>query len=120
MFFTPFGCWGGISRGVGHNLLLCSFPASAAQKWLSLCPLRGALPKAIEFTTTHLLGKATVDFFRIAIHAQLAMAISDFVQVGQLIVLRCPVCRSSTEILCLAYRLALLPYLAPWRIPVPI
>ena len=40
--FTLFGCW-----GVGHNLLLCSFIASAAQKWSSLSPLRGALPKAI-------------------------------------------------------------------------
>ena len=44
---------GGLPRGLGHNLLLCSFPASAAQKGLSLSPLRGALPKAIKFVPSH-------------------------------------------------------------------
>ena len=49
-FFTLFGCWGwGGSQGVSGTTCLCSFPASAAQEWLSLSPLRGALPKAIEF-----------------------------------------------------------------------
>ena len=36
VFFTLFGCGGGaggLPRGLGHNLLLCRFPASAAQKW---------------------------------------------------------------------------------------
>ena len=47
-FFTLFGCWGwGGSQGA--ITCLCNFPASAAQEWLSRSPLRGALPKAIEF-----------------------------------------------------------------------
>ena len=33
VFFTLFGCWGGVSQGVGGTTCLCSFPASAAQKW---------------------------------------------------------------------------------------
>ena len=50
MFFTLFGCLGGgVSQGVWGTTCLCSLPASAAQKWSSLSPLRGALPKAIEF-----------------------------------------------------------------------
>ena len=42
VFFTPFGCcWGGVApKGSSAQL---------AQEWLSLSPLRGALPKAIEF-----------------------------------------------------------------------
>ena len=35
VFFTLFGCvgGGGVPRGLGHTTCLCSFPASAAQKW---------------------------------------------------------------------------------------
>ena len=34
VFFTLFGCGGGgLPRGVGHTTCLCSFLASAAQKW---------------------------------------------------------------------------------------
>ena len=35
VFFTVFGCWGGGggSQGVQGATCLCSFPASAAQKW---------------------------------------------------------------------------------------
>ena len=33
VFFTLFGCWGGVSQGVWGTTCLCSFPASAAQKW---------------------------------------------------------------------------------------
>ena len=36
VFFTQFWCvWGGggVPRGLGHTTCLCSFPASAAQKW---------------------------------------------------------------------------------------
>ena len=34
VFFTPFGCGGGgYPRGLGHTTCLCSFLASAAQKW---------------------------------------------------------------------------------------
>ena len=37
MFFTRFGCGGGggggVTRSLGHTTCLCSFPASAAQKW---------------------------------------------------------------------------------------
>ena len=40
---------GGGSQGGWCTTCLCSFTASAAQKWSSLSPLRGALPKAIEF-----------------------------------------------------------------------
>ena len=36
-------------KGSQGTTCLCSFPASAAQEWLSLSPLPGALPKAIEF-----------------------------------------------------------------------
>ena len=32
VFFTLFGCGGGVPRGLGHTTCLCSFPASAAQK----------------------------------------------------------------------------------------
>ena len=39
VFFTLFGCWGGVSQGVWGTTCLCSFPASAAQKWKS--PRRG-------------------------------------------------------------------------------
>ena len=50
-FFTLFGCWAwGGSQGVSGTTCLCNFPVSAAQEWLSLSPLRGALPKAIEFS----------------------------------------------------------------------
>ena len=50
-FFTLIGCWGwGGSQGVSGTTWLCSFPASAAQEWSSLFPLRGALSKAIEFS----------------------------------------------------------------------
>ena len=54
VLFTLFGCvWGGGggggSQGGWGTTCLCSFPASAAQEWSSLSPLRGALPKAIEF-----------------------------------------------------------------------
>ena len=34
VFFTLFGCGGGgVPRGLGHTTCLCSFQASAAQKW---------------------------------------------------------------------------------------
>ena len=35
VFFTLFGCGGGgvLLRGLGYTTCLCSFPASAAQKW---------------------------------------------------------------------------------------
>ena len=34
VFFTLFGCGGGGGgRDLGHTTCLCSFPASAAQKW---------------------------------------------------------------------------------------
>ena len=48
VFVTLFGCRGGgcSPRGWGTTCL-CSFMASAAQKWSFLSPLRGALPKAI-------------------------------------------------------------------------
>ena len=52
VFFTVFGCvWGvgGGSQGGWGTTCLHSFPASAAQEWSSLSPLRAALPKAIEF-----------------------------------------------------------------------
>ena len=53
VFFTLFGhCFwggGGGSQGGWGTTCLCNFTASAAQTWLSLSPLRGALPKAIEF-----------------------------------------------------------------------
>ena len=44
------GVWGGGggSQGGWGTTYLCSLTASAAQKWSSLSPLRGALPKAIE------------------------------------------------------------------------
>ena len=32
VFLTLFGCWGGVPRGQGTTCL-CSFPASATQKW---------------------------------------------------------------------------------------
>ena len=38
-----------LTQGVQGTTCLCSSPASAAQEWLSLSPLRGALPKAIDF-----------------------------------------------------------------------
>ena len=43
------GGGGGVPRGLGQTTCLCSFIASAAQKWWSLSPLQGALPKVIEF-----------------------------------------------------------------------
>ena len=48
VFFTLLGCWGGGPKG-SRATCLRSFPASAAQKRLFPTPLRGALPKAIEF-----------------------------------------------------------------------
>ena len=56
VFFTPFGCccWGVGSQGIRGTACLCIFPASAAQECLSLSPLRGALPKAIEFSSAPL------------------------------------------------------------------
>ena len=45
MFFTLFGCRGGGGGGSPRawgTTCLCSLPASAAQKWLFLSPLRGA------------------------------------------------------------------------------
>ena len=55
VFCTLFGCWGGggVTKGWGTTCL-CSFIASAVQKWSSLSPLRGALPKAIEFYSARL------------------------------------------------------------------
>ena len=53
VFFTLFGyvCvgGGGGSQGGLGTTCLCSFRASVAQEWSSLSPLRGDLPKAIEF-----------------------------------------------------------------------
>ena len=50
VLFTLFGCvWGGGSQGRWGTTCLCSSLASATQEWSSLSPLRGALPKAIEF-----------------------------------------------------------------------
>ena len=53
VFFTLLGFLGvgggGLPRGLGHTTCLCSFLTSAAQECLSLSPLGGALPKAIEF-----------------------------------------------------------------------
>ena len=54
MCFSPYlgvcvGGGGGGSQGVCGTTCSCSFTASAAQEWLSLSPLRDALPKAIEF-----------------------------------------------------------------------
>ena len=44
VFLTVFGCWGGgVPRGLGHNLLM------KFSRLSHLSPLRGALPKAIEF-----------------------------------------------------------------------
>ena len=44
VFLTLFGCWGGgFPRGLGHNLLM------KFSRLSHLSPLRGALPKAIEF-----------------------------------------------------------------------
>ena len=46
VFFTPFGCvcvGGGVPRGLGHTTCLCSFQASAAQKW--------KFPKVLFFDT---------------------------------------------------------------------
>ena len=48
VFLILFGCWGGSQGGYGTTCL-CSFIALATKKWSSLSPLRGALPKAIEF-----------------------------------------------------------------------
>ena len=46
VFLTLFGCWGGgVPRGLGHNLLM------KFSRLSHLSPLRGALPKAIEFST---------------------------------------------------------------------
>ena len=61
LFFTLFGCWGGgTPKGGRGTTCLCSFPASAAQEWLSLSPLRGALPKAIEFSSGFLVTAAVL------------------------------------------------------------
>ena len=51
VFFTLFGCWGGGggSQGGWGTTCLRSLPAWAAQEWSSLSPLRGALPKAMQF-----------------------------------------------------------------------
>ena len=53
--FAGRGGWG--SQGGWGTTCLCNFPVSAAQKCSSLSPLRGALPKAIDFwvllPTTH-------------------------------------------------------------------
>ena len=57
VFFTLFGCKGGGPKGAGAQpahavytqLINTAHTALAAQKWSSLSPLRGALPKAIEF-----------------------------------------------------------------------
>ena len=49
VFSTLFGCWGGGSQGGWGTTCLCGFLASATQKWSFLSPLRGALPKAMEF-----------------------------------------------------------------------
>ena len=57
MCFSPYlgvGGGGGSQVGCGTTCF-CSFLASAAQKWSSLSPLRGALPKAIEFLLQLLL-----------------------------------------------------------------
>ena len=51
VFFTLFGCWGGgggLPRGLGHNLLV-QFSSLGSSRMVVPLPLRGALPKAIEF-----------------------------------------------------------------------
>ena len=42
---------GGDSQGRRGTTYLCSFTSPAAQKWSSLSPLGGALPKAIQFSS---------------------------------------------------------------------
>ena len=51
-FFTLFGCWGGgggAPKGSRAQPTYAAFPPEQLKKRLSLSPLRGALPKAIEF-----------------------------------------------------------------------
>ena len=52
-FFTLFGCWGGgrAPKGSRAQPTYAAFPPEELKKWLSLSPLRGALPKAIEFVS---------------------------------------------------------------------